>query len=611
MNAIVSALVRSSVALAVFVVSACGGGGGGGGGSSGALSVTLASPTSGVQPKRIGLSWTVGGDDAATITTFRALIKVSDAAPYELLTDTLSGSSGSIALPSLSALEWAQARVMVQGCTAALACTDSNEQPLLAALPGAIGYFKASNSGSGDQFGFAVALSADGNTMAIGAVGEDSAATGINGNGADNSAAGSGAAYVFFRTGASWSQQAYVKASNTGAGDAFGFSLDLSGDGNTLVVGAIAEASAAAGINGNQADNSSAGSGAAYVFVRNGAAWSQQAYLKASNTGGGDTFGFAVALSGDGASLAVGAIGEGSSIGGVGGNQADNQAPGAGAVYLYTRSGTTWTQQAYIKASNPDNADEYGYSVDLSSDGSTLAVGARFEDSAAAGIGGNQADNTLANSGAVYVYTRSGTTWSQQAYLKAASPGASDTFGASVALAAGGDTLAVGACCEDGGATGINGNQADNSVANSGAAYVFVRNGTAWTQQAYVKASNTGSGDTFGFTVALSADGDTLAVGATGEDSNAVGIGGDQTNNAVASAGAVYLYQRSAASWAQTAYVKSPNPDSDDRFGFDVALSADGLTLAATAVGEASTAAGIGGDRANNAAALAGAVYLY
>ena len=135
-----------------------------------------------------------------------------------------------------------------------------------------------------------------------------------------------------------FAQQAYLKASNTGASDLFGLSVALSGD--TLAVGAYFEGSAATGIDGNQADNSAVSSGAVYVFTRTGGVWSQQAYLKASNTGGidqfglgGDQFGYSVALSGD--TLAVGARNEASAATGVNGNQADNSAPTSGAVYVY------------------------------------------------------------------------------------------------------------------------------------------------------------------------------------------------------------------------------------------------------------------------------------
>ena len=179
--------------------------------------------------------------------------------------------------------------------------------------PKSIAYIKASNAKKDDQFGYTVALSADGNTMAVGTTAEDSAAKGINGNQADHFALNAGAVYVFNRSGGNWVQQAYVKASNAKASDQFGASLALSGDGNTLAVGATGESSSATGMNGNQADTSMAGAGAVYIFTRSGATWSQQAYVKASNAGekeDGDQFGYSIAISLDGNTLATGAITE-------------------------------------------------------------------------------------------------------------------------------------------------------------------------------------------------------------------------------------------------------------------------------------------------------------
>ncbi len=160
--------------------------------------------------------------------------------------------------------------------------------------------------------------------------------------------ADSGAAYVFVRSGGIWTQQAYLKASNTGAGDGFGDSVAVSGD--TVVVGASGEDSNATGVDGNQGDNSASHSGAAYVFIRSGGIWTQQAYLKASNTGADDDFGNSVAVSGD--TVVVGAYSEDSNATGVDGNQGDNSASASGAAYVFTRSGGIWTQQAYLKASN-------------------------------------------------------------------------------------------------------------------------------------------------------------------------------------------------------------------------------------------------------------------
>ena len=157
-------------------------------------------------------------------------------------------------------------------------------------------YLKASNTDALDQFGLSVAVSGD--TVVVGAPQEASSATGVDGDQSDDSAFASGAAYVFVRSGTSWSQEAYLKASNTDAGDEFGWSVAVSGD--TVVVGAWQEASSATGVDGDQSDDSASLAGAAYVFVRSGTSWSQESYLKASNTGVLDQFAFSLAASGGG-----------------------------------------------------------------------------------------------------------------------------------------------------------------------------------------------------------------------------------------------------------------------------------------------------------------------
>ena len=142
------------------------------------------------------------------------------------------------------------------------------------------------------------------------------------------------------------------------------------------------------------------------IFVRSGATWSQQAYIKASNTGQEDWFGVRLALSGDGNTLAVGAPNEDSAAQGINGRQTNDSATEAGAVYLFTRSGAAWSQLAYVKGANTEAFDEFGGAVGLSRDGRTLVVGAKGEDSSARGVNGNQADNSLDEAGAVYVFTR-------------------------------------------------------------------------------------------------------------------------------------------------------------------------------------------------------------
>jgi hypothetical protein len=394
-------------------------------------------------------------------------------------------------------------------------------------------YLKASNTGAGDQFGFSVAISGD--TLVVGAYLEDSNATGVDGDGNNDTTFNSGAAYVFVRSGAVWSQQAYLKASNTETNDGFGSAVSIAGD--TVVVGSPFEDSNATGVNGNPNDNSTPDSGAVYVFVRSGTVWSQQAYVKASNPGGTDRFGSAVAISGD--TVVVGAPLEDSSATGIGGNAADNNATDAGAAYIFVRSGVTWSQQAYVKASNTDTGDQFGYSVSISGD--TAVVGARREDSAASGINGDASNNDATDSGAVYVFVRSGAAWSQQAYLKASNPENGDQFGYAVAIS--GDTLIVGAPTEDSSATGNNGDQSNNDAADSGAVYLFSRSGAVWTQQRYLKASNTDTGDNFGAAVGLSVD--TIVVGAPAEDSSATTVNGDGSNNSAAGAGAAYAFLQS------------------------------------------------------------------
>ena len=334
-------------------------------------------------------------------------------------------------------------------------------------------------------------------------------------------------------------------------------------------------------------------------------------YVKASNTEANDWFGYALSLSADGTRLAVGAANEASSATGVGGDQTDNRAGGSGAVYVFARTGTTWTQETYLKASNTGQWDTFGCAVSLSADGTRLAVGANGESSSATIINGSQTDDGASDSGAVYVFSRTGADWTQEAYIKASNTGARDHFGSSVSLSADGTRLAVGAYGEASSATDVDSNQADNAAAYSGAVYVFSRTGTTWTQEAYIKASNTGQWDTFGCAVSLSADGTRLAVGANGEDSSATGVGGDQTNNSAGASGAVYVFARTGTTWTQEAYVKASNTDSVDNFGGSVSLSADGTRLAVAAPSEASSATGVDGDQADNSANASGAVYVY
>jgi hypothetical protein len=308
----------------------------------------------------------------------------------------------------------------------------------------------------------------------------------------------------------------YVKASNTGADDQFGYALALSGDGTTLAVGAPLEDGSTAGINGASNENASS-AGAVYVFAL-GATPAQQAYVKASNPGANDRFGNALALSADGSTLAVAAPFEDSSTKGVG-TTPDEAATDSGAAYVFARTGTTWAQQAYVKASNTEANDRFGAAIAITPDGNTLVVGADGDDSNSSAM---PDDNSATDSGAAHVFTDVSATWAEAAFLKAATPLAGDGFGLALAI---GSSLVIGA---------------PNEANATGGAYVFDMAG-AFTR--HLSATNAAAGDKFATAVATASGGATmLAATAIDEDSSATGIGGDSANNDATDSGAAYVF---------------------------------------------------------------------
>jgi hypothetical protein len=257
-----------------------------------------------------------------------------------------------------------------------------------------------------------------------------------------------------------------------------------------------------------------------YVFTGSGDAWTQQNKLVASNAGATDKFGVSISLSSDGNILAIGAPGEDEPI-------------DAGAVYVFTRTDAVWNEKKILSASNAQQGDNFGYSLSLSDDGASLAVGAPFEDSTSTTINVKGTDTDVFNSGAVYVFTGSGATWTENAYLKADNAAQNDVFGWGVSLNSDGTVLAVGAPGEDSVSTEMNNAGTDTVDFNSGAVYVFTGSGATWAQQAYLKASNPGSNDNVGVHLSLSGDGTVLAVGVPDEDG---------AENGTTDSGAVYLY---------------------------------------------------------------------
>jgi len=249
----------------------------------------------------------------------------------------------------------------------------------------------------------------------------------------------------------------------------------LSADGNTLAASSYDEDGSSRQVNGPM-DKGRRGSGAIYVFIRSPQGWAQTAYLKASNAEAGDSLGYAIAISQDGNTIAGGAGDEDCLTPGINPPGCDNDVKtdlSTGAVYVFVRDGATWKQQAFIKSSHPNKEDWFGSRLNLSGDGNRLAVGAQLENGGSSGINGKQDDLTAEDSGALYLFTRSGTTWTQTAYIKAGKATAYDEFGSAMALSSDGKLMAVGARGDSSAAKGINGNQNDHSAPGAGAVYIF------------------------------------------------------------------------------------------------------------------------------------------
>ncbi|TGL53673.1 hypothetical protein EHQ55_00765 [Leptospira meyeri] len=381
-----------------------------------------------------------------------------------------------------------------------------------------------------------------------------------------------------------WESQAYLKAPNAEASDVFGYAVAISGD--TIVVGAVGEASNETTITngeGASSDNSLGLAGAVYVFQRTGSTWSQQAYIKAPNEEASDQFGISVAIDGD--TIVVGANLEDSNQTTITNGptaSGDNSASNAGAVYVFKRTGSTWAQEAYIKPSNIEAGDQFGFPVAISGD--TIVVGSYLEDSNQTSITNGptaSGNNSFTDSGAIYVFHRSGSTWSQEAYIKPSNVETQDFFGKGLAIS--GDTIVAGANLEDSNQTTItNGGTAssNNGATSAGAAYVYQRTGSTWVEQAYLKAPNADAGDQFGEDVAINKD--TIVVAAFAEASNQITITNGQTassDNSATNVGAAYVFKRTGSTWTHEAYLKAPNAKADEYFGTSLAIEGDTIAV--------------------------------
>jgi len=336
---------------------------------------------------------------------------------------------------------------------------------------------------------FGYSLSIDGDFAIVGAVGENDHA---------------GAAYVFMWNGAQWTEQARLTASDREAGDNFGYSVSISGD--TAIIGAMGDAD-----NGPNA-------GAAYIFVRNGSEWAEQAKLTAADGAQGDHFGWRVAISEN--TVLVGAV------------EADDLSGNSGAVYVFVRDEGTWIQTQKLTPDNDAASDDFGGSISLRAD--YAIIGAKA-----------QPDEFGNFSGSAYVFAYDGDVWVEQAILTAPNGTTSDRFGYSVAM---GDGYAMVGAIGD-----------DKNGGFSGAAYAFVRNGDTWTQEARLTASDGALLHRFGFS--LSVSGNTAVIGAIGSDGHRP------------SSGAAYVFVRNAGVWVEDLKITASDGDEEDQFGYSVSLS--------------------------------------
>jgi hypothetical protein len=291
-----------------------------------------------------------------------------------------------------------------------------------------------------DGQGFGAAVAIDGDTMVVGAVGDTS----------DDI----GAAYVYLRSGGSWTEQAKLTVS--AVGDTFGTSVSI--DGDSIIVGAFFH------------DGAVLDAGAAYVFVREGTTWTEQGKLEADDAFSSDFFGWSVSIDGDTALI--------------GARQEDDKGGNAGAAYVFVRSGTTWTQQQKLLSDDSATGDGFGTAVAVSGD--SALIGAPRND----------------NSGSAYIFLRSGTTWTEQQELVVTPTAGGDNFGGNVSLE--GDTALVSAHAEE-----------ESGGTNTGSAYVFARSGTTWAEQGKLLAGDASDGSFFGIGVSLSAD--IAVIGANGD----------------------------------------------------------------------------------------------
>jgi len=375
----------------------------------------------------------------------------------------------------------------------------------------------ASDRGSDDYFSNDIAIS--GNFAIVGAYRED---RGVDEGGFLLDA---GAAYIFRFNGMYWEEMQKLTAPVRNAEDLFGHSVDICG--NYAIVGSPQEEE-----------------GRAYIFFYNGTSWIEQDKLKSIDFSVGDNFGYSVALSEDRA--VIGAVYEDDNVAGT------DSVGSAGSAYIFSRSGSTWTQSAKIVATNRVQNDQFGFRVAIS--GSYVVVSSPYVDYDADSL------NYEPQAGAAYVYYHGTSGWQLQQTLVASDRDMSDFFGYSMDID--GSTIVVGAYMED-----------PNSKEKAGSAYIYMRSGSTWSEQQKIEGSEQWVSDFFGRDVAI--DGDYIIVGADGEDHDTLAA------NYIANAGAAYVFKYFGGVWTEQEKIVAPFRRADDAFGNEVDISNDVVLIGA------------------------------
>jgi hypothetical protein len=454
---------------------------------------------------------------------------------------------------------WSSARYIVEACNTS-GCQQSEPVAVSHLMLDSIGYFKASNTDAGDNFGFGVALSGDGSTLAVSSPRESSRATGVNGNQADDSLPGSGAVYLFRRDGRRWRQEAYLKSAVSQAEQHFGYGYPfgqqataLNRSGSLLAVGAP----------GENVDGVAA-AGKVYVFWRaSSGGWSRVATLRAPTLLQSDYFGMSVDMSADGATLKVNSLGP-----------RDGEGNPEVRTHIFVRAGSTWTHSTTIA---PPIPGEFCQTVRLSGDGQTLVSSCwgytgdparlvtlkrngnawiqgtdlltptyRSAQPLAVNFDGTRLayTDTVGLERIVRTYSWDGAAWILDASIHSPVPAVDiHTFGESLVFNRHGTMLVIGDILSGAAGAGVSETATPSSV-DEGAAFVYRRsdNTRPWRLRSVVKAPNPSIENRIGNWLALSCNGRTLAVGAPYEDSASTGIDGDRNDTSAESSGAVYLY---------------------------------------------------------------------